>query len=100
MEYLSDLHDIPIVIDTRALALAGFGSDTLVTKELKGISLRSALNLLLRDLELTYMIQDEVLQITTPEVAEANVKTKIYPLRDLLTPIRGTTVNPYGPGGG
>ncbi len=99
VEYLSELHDIPIVIDTRALELVGFGSDTLVTKELKGISLRSALNLLLRDLELTYMIQDEVLQITTPEVAEANVKTKIYPLSDLLTPTGGTTVNPFAPGG-
>ena len=38
---------------------------------MKGITLRSALRLMLHELSLTYIIQDEVLLITTPEEAES-----------------------------
>ena len=54
---------------------------------LKGITLRSALRLMLDDLGLTYLIQDEVMQITTPEKAEARLLTKVYPVGDLVIPI-------------
>ena len=51
----------------------GIGTDTPVTKNLKGITLRSALRLMLRELSLTYIIKDEVLLITTPEEAESQL---------------------------
>jgi len=70
IDYLKDFHDIEIQIDKKALDDVGIGSDTPITKNLKGISLRSALRLTLRELDLTYVIQDEVLLITTPEQAE------------------------------
>ena len=40
--------------------------------------------LMLRELNLTYMIQDEVLLITTPEEADARLTTKVYPVADLV----------------
>ena len=57
----------------------GINTDETVTVNLHNISLRSALRLMLKDLQLTYIIQDEVLMITTPEEAEANLVVKVYP---------------------
>jgi hypothetical protein len=99
--YLKDLHGVEIQLDTRALDGVGIGSDTPITRELKGVSLRSALRLMLKDLDLTYVVKDEVLQITTPEEAEANLVTKVYPVGDLVLPISSQAgANPFALGGG
>jgi hypothetical protein len=98
VQYLADLHSIPLVLATKKLSEAGIDPDTPVTKKLNGVTLRSALRLLLRDLELTYLVRDEVVQITTPEDAEAHVINKVYPVADLVVPIR-TPTNIMGLGG-
>ncbi len=54
-----------------------------VSLQLQDVSLRSALRLLLRNLDLTYMVRDEVLQITTVEAAEMNLVNRIYFLEGL-----------------
>ena len=87
LDYLKDRHKIEIQIDTKALEDAGVGADTPVTVDLKGISLRSALRLMLKKLSLTYLIKDEVLLITTPEEADNQLTTKVYPVADLVLPI-------------
>ena len=85
LSFLQDHHDIPIQIDVRALEDVGIGIDAPITRSLKGVSLRSALRLMLRDLELTYLIRDEVLMITTPEAAEHSYQqVRIYPVSDLV----------------
>ncbi len=88
VEYLKDLHGIEIQLDKKALDDVGVAADTPITRNLKGISLRSALRLLLRELQLTYIIQDEVLLITTQEQADTRPNTKVYPVADLVLPIR------------
>ncbi len=90
VDYLRDLHDIEIQIDQKALDDVGIGTDTPVTRNLKGIRLRSALRLMLRELDLTYVIRDEVLLITTPEEVENLLTTKVYPVADLVLPIPQT----------
>lgn len=87
IDYLKNYHKIEIQLDNKAVEGAGVQSDTPITKNLKGISLRSALRLLLREHGLTYIIQDEVLLITTPEEAESRLSTKVYPVADLVIPI-------------
>ena len=98
--FLEDQHDIQIELDTRALDDVGIGTDVPISKNLKGISLRSALRLMLRDLDLTYVIRDEVLLITTPEEAESKLITKVYPVGDLVLPIQSSSLNPFALGGG
>jgi hypothetical protein len=85
LDSLKEQHHIEIQIDTKALEDVGIGTDSPVTVDLKGISLRSALKLMLRKLSLTWMIEDEVLLITTPEEAEARVSTILYDVADLVT---------------
>ncbi len=88
MDYLKDLHGIEIQLDSKALEEAGIGSDSPVTLNLKGISLRSALRLLLNPMDLTSIIKDEVLLITTKEKADTELVTKTYPVADLVIPVR------------
>ncbi len=100
VEYLKDFHGINIIIDNKALDDVGLGSDTPVTVDLSGVTLRSGLRLMLKEMDLTYVIRNEVLQITTPEEAESQLITKVYPVGDLVLPISGANVNPFATGGG
>ena len=72
---------------------ASIALDTPVKKKLKGISLKSALRLMLSELGLTYVIQDEVLLITTKEAAEQKLETRIYPVSDLVLPPNAIDMN-------
>jgi RNA polymerase sigma factor (sigma-70 family) len=83
-EFLKDYHGIEIQIDRKALDDVGIGSDTPVTRNLNGISLRTGLRLILRDLDLTYTTMDEVLLITTPEAVAKIPVTRSYPVGDLV----------------
>ncbi len=100
IDYLKEYHGIEIQLDNSALTDVGIGSDTAVTKNLKGITLKSALKLMLRELKLTYVIQDEVLLITTPEEAESRLSTKVYPVADLVIPIQTPAISGLGGMGG
>jgi hypothetical protein len=77
-------YSIPIILMSQKLSEAGVHLDTPITKNLHGISLRSALHLMLKDLELTFIVRDEALIITTPEDAEAHEVVIAYPVRDLV----------------
>ena len=96
---LQDDYDIPIQIDVPALDEIGIAPDEPVTINLHGVSLRSALRLMLKNLQLTYIIQDEVLMITTPEAADQELVVKVYPVADLVLPIDATLLG-GGIGGG
>ncbi len=84
LSYLEDLHEIEIKIDLRALDDLGVSSGTPINQSLHGTSLRSALSLMLSSLDLTYLIEDEVLLITSIEEAETHLQTVVYPVRDLI----------------
>ncbi|MCE9544987.1 MAG: VWA domain-containing protein [Planctomycetia bacterium] len=103
IDYLKDLHGIPIMLDSKALEDVGVSSDTPVTmRNVRGISLRSALKLMLRKIDptLTYAVQDETLMITTKEGAQQNLVTKVYPVGDLVVPISYNFAGAGGFGGG
>lgn len=84
IEMLKDYHRIEIQLDLRALDDVGIPNDTPITKNIRGVSLRSGLRLMLRDLDLTYTIADEVLLITTPEEEERLRYVRVYPVADLI----------------
>lgn len=84
IDFLKARHNIEVQIDARALEDAGLGSDTPITRTLKGITLRSALRLMLSELELTYVVRNGVLMITTKIEAD-NMRNTIYPFLHLKT---------------
>ncbi|MCH7726879.1 MAG: hypothetical protein IH991_10410 [Planctomycetes bacterium] len=86
IDTISDLHRIPVVIDKVALKEIGIDPDTPITRNLKNVSLGSALPLLLKELDLTCAIQDDVLVITTNDGLSKNL-TNAYSVGDLVFPL-------------
>jgi type II secretory pathway component GspD/PulD (secretin) len=101
--------NLNIYVDDRALLEAGVSLDRPVNVNLDQVSLKSVLNLLLRPLHLTYVIKDEVLQITTEDNAKGKLRRSVYQVADLVIPVEnfgniqdgstppamlGTNVNP------
>jgi hypothetical protein len=83
---IGDFTKIDIVLDKKALADAGVATDLPMTVSLRGISVRAALGLILRNLGLTWIVRDEVVLITTPEEAENWLETRVYDVSDLVLP--------------
>ncbi|HUE69965.1 MAG TPA: permease prefix domain 1-containing protein [Pirellulaceae bacterium] len=83
-EHIAKTNGFPVILATSTLADAAITEDTPVTNRIKGISLRSALRLMLGELNLTYVIENEVLAITTPEDADLRLVTRVYDVRELL----------------
>ncbi len=82
--FLADFHNIPIIIDTEALTEEGIATDTPVTRTLTGVKLRSALKIILQPLQLSYVIEDEVMKITTLTKEKDRLQTRVYPVGDLV----------------
>lgn len=85
LNYLKDLHGIEIWIDKESLSADGIATDQQVNLNLSGISLRSALRLLLEPLALTYVVEDEVMKVTTQKTADKTIITRTYPVGDLFS---------------
>jgi hypothetical protein len=94
--FLKEYHNINIYIDRATLADEGVAIDQPVTLKLAGVTLRSVLKLLLEPVQLTYVIEDEVMKITTSAKAGEKLVTRVYPVADLVIPI----ITPRGRGMG
>jgi uncharacterized membrane protein YgcG len=88
LSFLSERYQIPIRPDETRMTEFGVGLDTQVNLVISGVSLRSALKLILEQLDLTYIIEDEVMKITTAEFANQQRQTRVYPVADLVIPIQ------------
>ncbi len=87
MKELSDDLGIPIVINENELNLIGVDPEAAITLELPPISLRSALRLILERTDpepITYIIRNEVLEITSTDGAGSDPINKVYPVGDLV----------------
>ena len=104
LQFLSTTHKFTIRLDTTALTAAGVGPDHEIVLMIDGISLRSALNEMFKDLggvQLDYVIEDEVMKVTTKEKADQTLQTVIYDVSGLgdaerlqVTTILEKTVEP------
>lgn len=84
IELIAERSDFSFTFDETALDELGLDLSEPITKSVKGIALRTAMELILRPIELTYVIRDGVVVITTEEKAQQLLITKHYPVRDLL----------------
>jgi hypothetical protein len=75
--------NIPMRLDMKPLGDIGITLETPISFKMSGITAKSALNLMLRDLGLVTTIHDEVLMVTTPEEAENRLETVVYDVSDL-----------------
>jgi len=88
--------DARYTIDQRALNDIGLDIDTPVTLSLRNVTARSTLRLMLRQLDLTFFVEDDRVIITTPEEAESELITKYYYVKDLVLPKYHDDTHPLG----
>ncbi|MBA2116955.1 hypothetical protein [Bremerella alba] len=87
---ISDFGRIPIHIDNRGLEDVGLSTDSRVTMQLNDASLDYMLDVLGKQLELTTVTIGEVVMVTTPEEAESELGTHVYPVKDMVRYRLGT----------
>jgi RND family efflux transporter MFP subunit len=85
VDFIADYHKINVSLDKKALKDANIATSIPVKMNLRGIPLRSLLDLTLPQLGLTWAVRDQSLLITTPEAVESHLTTKVYPVSDLTT---------------
>ncbi|MEQ8838974.1 MAG: hypothetical protein RID07_19365, partial [Lacipirellulaceae bacterium] len=82
---ISDDYNIPIVFDLQALEALAISVETDVTTTLREVSLRTAFEIMLRQVEdLTYMVDNEVLLITSEDEAMQRLEVRVYRVDDLI----------------
>src|SRR5260370_30230876 len=84
LQDLRGYQNIDIFVDEKALAENGVSLDRLVTMQLNQVKLKSSLKLMLQNVGLTYVVEDDVLKITTQEHARGKLVTKVIPVADLV----------------
>ena len=83
MTYFSALHNIPIQIQKQDLEDAGVSVDELIDVHLEEISLQNELDYILKPLNLTYVVDGDMLLITSRQKADQMFQTRVYPVGDL-----------------
>ncbi len=83
INYIAQNHNITILINDQELQDAGVPTDEPVNLIIKGVKLETALNIILRPLQLGYMLQDEVMYITTQEHIDAQFELRVYDLPEI-----------------
>ncbi len=81
---ISNFGNIPMIIDNRALEDVGLSTDTPLTMQINDATLAYMLQVLGEKLDLTTVIFGEVVIVTTPEEAESELATLVYPVKDLV----------------
>ncbi len=88
IDHLAKLVQINIWLDPAGLAEEGVTTDQPVTINLlEEVQLRSALKVILEQLRLDYVIEDEMLKITSEQLRSGKVFSQTYYVADLVTPI-------------
>lgn len=91
---LTEQQNARFILDTKALADAAIDSSVLITHSIRSpITLGAALDLLLDDLELTYIVQNRAIRITSREKADGIVRQCVYAVDDLVQASTAEQVN-------
>ncbi len=84
VDFLRDKSNLPFVLDRQAMEEEGIAVDTPVTIHVYHVGLDDALFLLLRQYNLTWHVNNDVIQITSQNQAAGELRTLCYPVGDLV----------------
>jgi hypothetical protein len=84
LEYLRTVTGQSIVLDPEAVKEVEASYDSPVTLSAKGVTIRTVLRKILNDLGLAYVIQNEVISVTSAQKAKESMVVRRYYVGDLL----------------
>lgn len=79
VDKIRDAMQVAVDIDTKTLEDAGIDPVELITFRSQGGTVRSSLRRLLQPVDLTWIVRDECLMLTTREQAQEALTTRLYP---------------------
>ena len=85
LEYLGKAMGQDILTDKQALEEVGATYETMVKLKLRNVTARTALRKILADLNLTYVVKDQSIQVTSIARAKEMVTTRTYYIGDLVS---------------
>ncbi|QDT11025.1 hypothetical protein [Planctomycetes bacterium K23_9] len=78
MQQISRSHGLRVIIDRKSLEQAGITPDVPVTFELKGVDLGRSLRFLLNTCNLSYIVKDQWVQVTTKAIVDAHRELVVH----------------------
>jgi hypothetical protein len=91
IDSLRDLSGANIHVNWRALEEMGIGKDTPVNLRVRNVTIQKALNLILSEAgagdKLSYYTDEGVIEITTREITDQKMITRVYPVDDLIVDV-------------
>jgi len=84
LDSLGSKLDVQFYLDERALTEVGLDSNTAIDFNLKNVKAELALELMLKQIQLVWFAQNELVHVTTREVAANELEVRIYRCRDFL----------------
>lgn len=92
LEFVRDATGANLHVNWRAIEEVGVGKDTPVSVRLRGATVRKILSLVLTDAAggagvLAFYPADDVIEVTTQEIADSELITRVYPVEDLLVEV-------------
>ncbi|HSI36684.1 MAG: hypothetical protein ACAI43_07450 [Phycisphaerae bacterium] len=98
IEFLRDITGANLHVNWRALEAAGIGKDTPLNIRLRDVHMGKVLRTILTEaspsVPLTYYASEGVIEVTTVELSDQQMITKVYPVDDLLMEIPDFTEAP------
>ncbi len=98
IDFLRDVSGANIAVNWKALEEAGIAKDAPVNVRLRQVSMRKAMETILSEVgggdKLAYDTEENVIEITTTELANAKMYTRVYPVQDLIMDIPDFTDAP------
>ena len=98
IEFLRDVTGVNFHVNWKAIEAAGVSQDTNVNMRLRDVPFRKALGLLLNEAgagtALTYFFDQNVLEVTTRELADKEMFTRVYSVEDLVLDVPDFTEAP------
>jgi hypothetical protein len=88
LDFIRDVSGANITVNWKALEATGVTKESAVNLHLNNISLRKALEMLLTEASggdtITFVIDQGVIEVTTRELADKMMVTRVYPVEDLI----------------
>ncbi|HEY4759589.1 MAG TPA: permease prefix domain 1-containing protein [Thermoguttaceae bacterium] len=84
LDYLADVTKVQYHLDNKHLSDVGITSDVPITFHLKYVPAEMVLRLILRELNLTYWLDNGVVIVSTPDEADSRLEIRVYRVDDLL----------------
>lgn len=103
IEFLRDVSGANLHVNWRALEAAAVSKDTAITLRLRRVPMRKVLKTMLNEAApgvLAFYVEDNVIHVTTRELADEQMITRVFDVRDLLVDVPDFTGPDFNLAGG